>query len=106
MFHRGAQGHIPPQWMELCVCVHMWVLSHFSRVQLCVTPSIVARQAPLSMGFSKKEYSGVGCHVLLQGIFPTRVSNLHLLCPALGGGFFTASTAWEAPGAVTDPTSS
>ena len=24
--------------------------------------------------------TGVGCHALLQGIFPTQGSNLHLLC--------------------------
>ena len=32
------------------------VLSHFSRVQLCVTLWTVARQAPRSMGFSSQEY--------------------------------------------------
>ena len=32
----------------------------------------------------------VGCHFLLQGIFLTQGSNLHLLClPALAGRFFT-----------------
>ena len=31
-------------------------LSHFSHVQLFVTPWPVARQAPLSMGFSRQEY--------------------------------------------------
>ena len=36
----------------------------------------VARQAPLSMGFSRQ----VGCHFLLQGIFPTQGLNLSLLC--------------------------
>ena len=36
------------------------LLSHFSRVQLCVTPWTAASQAPLSMGFSRQEYwSGV-----------------------------------------------
>ena len=35
-----------------------------SRVQLFVTPCSVALQAPLSMGFSRQEESGVGC---LQG---------------------------------------
>ena len=49
-----------------------------SRVQLFVTPWIVARQAPLSMGFSSKDY-GVGYHFLLQGIFPTQGLNQHLL---------------------------
>ena len=36
--------------------------------------------------------TGVGCYALLQGIFPTQGSNLHLLSPALPGGFFTTST--------------
>ena len=36
------------------------MLSHFSRVQLCVTPWTAAYQAPPSMGFSRQEYwSGV-----------------------------------------------
>ena len=36
------------------------MLSHFSRVQLCVTLWTAAHQAPPSMGFSKQEYwSGV-----------------------------------------------
>ena len=33
---------------------------------------------PLSMGFSRQEYWS-SCHALLQGIFPTQGSNLHLL---------------------------
>ena len=38
------------------------VLSHFSCVQLFVTPWTVARQAFLSMGFSRQEYwSGLPC---------------------------------------------
>ena len=32
------------------------VLSHFSCIQLFVTPWTVARQAPLSMEFSRQEY--------------------------------------------------
>ena len=36
------------------------------------------RQAPLSMEFSSKN-TGVGCHVLLQGIFPTQGLNPVLL---------------------------
>ena len=35
----------------------MWaLLSHFSHVQLFVTPWTVARQVPLSMGFSRQEH--------------------------------------------------
>ena len=32
------------------------MLSHFSHVPLCATPWTEARQAPLSMGFSRKEH--------------------------------------------------
>ena len=32
------------------------LLSHFSRVRLCVTPWMAARQAPLSLGFSRQEH--------------------------------------------------
>ena len=42
--------------------------------------------------------AGVDCHVLLQRIFLTQRSNLHLSyeSPALGGQFFTARATWEA----------
>ena len=40
----------------MCVCVCVCVLGHFSHVQLFVTIWTVARQAPLSMGFSRQEY--------------------------------------------------
>ena len=39
-----------------------------------VVPWVVACQAPLSMGYPDKK-TGVGCHFLLQGIFPTQGSN-------------------------------
>ena len=48
--------------------------------RLCPTPWIfeipwsLAHQAPLSLGFSSKN-TGVGCHALLQEIFPTQGSN-------------------------------
>ena len=56
--------------VENCACV----LSS-SNVSDSATPWTVAPQAPPSMGFSKQEY----CHFLLQGIFPTQGSNIHLL---------------------------
>ena len=49
-----------------------------SCAQLFVTPWTVARQAPLSMGFSRQN-TGVSCHGLLQGIFPTQGLNPGLL---------------------------
>ena len=58
----------------------VYVSSHFSRVQLFVTLWTVARQAPLSMGFSRQEYWG-GLPFPPPGrIFPTQRSNPHLLC--------------------------
>ena len=32
------------------------LLSHFSRVRLCVTPETAAHQAPSSLGFSRQEH--------------------------------------------------
>ena len=40
--------------------------------------------------------TGLDCHVLPQGIFPTQESNPRLLFPALAGGLFTTSATWEA----------
>ena len=55
--------------------VKVKLLSH---VRFFVIPWTVARQAPLSMGFSSKK-TGMGCDSLLQGIFPTQGSNPGLL---------------------------
>ena len=55
------------------------VLSPFSRVWFFMILWSVARQAPLSMGFSRQEYRG-GCHFFLQGIFLIQELNLYLLC--------------------------
>ena len=49
-----------------------------SCAQLFSTPWTVARQAPLSMGFSRQEYWS-GLHALLQGIVPAQGLNLHPL---------------------------
>ena len=48
-----------------------------SRVRLFATSWPVAYQSPPSMGFSRQN-TGVGCHFLLQEIFPTQVLNLSL----------------------------
>ena len=57
---------------------------HSSCVQLSVTPWTGAHQAALSLGFSRKEH-GLGCHLFLQGIFPTQGANLHLLQVSCNG---------------------
>ena len=73
-------------------------LSRFSRVQHFATPSTVAPQAPLSMGFSRHEYwSGLPCPP--PGNLPDpRIEPASLMSPALAGGFFTTSTTWEEGG--------
>ena len=69
-----------------------YMLSH---VQFFVTPWTVARQAPLSMGFSRQEYwSG------LPFLPPGDLCNpgnepVALMSPILEGTFFTTSTTWE-----------
>ena len=67
-----------------------------SRVRLFPTPWTAARQAPLSMGFSRLEYwSGLPCpppgDLPHPGLIP-----VSLMSPALAGRFFTTSATWEA----------
>ena len=71
------------------------MLSRVSHVQLFATLWTVARQVPLSMAFSRREYwSGLLCpspgDLLDPGIEP-----MYLMSPALEGEFFTTSAAWE-----------
>ena len=68
------------------VCIG--VLSCFSHVQLFATPWTVARQAPLSMGFSRQEYwSGLPCPP--PGDLPDPGDKTCVSC--IAGSFFTAS---------------
>jgi len=74
----------------VCVCVCVKLLSH---VQLFATPWTVARQDPLSMGFSRQEYwSG------LPFPSPWDLPNpgIEPGSPALQAGFFTTSATWQA----------
>ena len=46
----------------------------------------------------RQEYTGVGCHTLLQGGLPDPGTKpVSLKSPALAGGFFSTSTTREAP---------
>ena len=67
----------------------------FSHVWLFATPWTVARQAPLSVRFSRQEHwSGLPCPLLGDlpniGIEPTSPAS-----PALAGGFFIHWATWE-----------
>ena len=58
----------------VCTCM----LSHFNRVRLFQPLWTTACRAPLCPWDSPGKNTGVGCHFLHQGIFPTQRSNLHL----------------------------
>ena len=72
------------------------MLSCFSHVRLFVTLWTVARQAPLSMGFSRQEYwSGLPCP--RPGDLPDPgTESTSLMSPTLAGGFFITSSTWRA----------
>ena len=82
--------------VRVCVCVHVHMCTHS---QLCPTlcnPWTVARQAPLSMGFSWQE-----CCSGLPLLSPADLPNpgIKLVSPesaALARGFFTTNVTWEA----------
>ena len=72
------------------------VLSRFRHVQLFATLWSVARQASLSIGFSKQKcWSGLPCPP--PGDLPDPgIETVPLRSPALAGVFCTTSTTWEA----------
>ena len=65
------------------------VLNHFHCVQLFATLWTIARQAPLSMGFSRQEHwSGLSCPPL--GDLPDAgIEPVSLMFPSLAGRLFT-----------------
>ena len=76
----GACSPFP--FLSFCISSPSTKAMHVSSVaksrRLFPTPWTVAHQVPLFMGFPSKN-TGVGCHSLLQGVFPTQGSNLCLL---------------------------
>ena len=68
----------------------------FSHIQLFETLWTVARQAPLSMGFSSQEHwSGLPCPAP-EDLPDPGIEPASLMSPALAGGFFATSATWEA----------
>ena len=65
------------------------VLSHYSHVQIAVTPWTLAPQAPLSMGFSRQEYWS-GLSFTPMGVLPDP-------------GMKFASTELQADSLLTEP---
>ena len=73
-----------------------------NRVQLCSLKDYIAHQAPLSMGFSSKEYWSGWPFPILRELSDPRVGLASPLTSALVGRFFTSSTTWKAPIISTD----
>ena len=80
----GIAAEIPGEASVTCVC-----LCVLSRVRLSATPWTVVLQDPLSRDLPGKN-TGVDCHFLPQGIFPTQGLNPGLFCLLhWQAGFFT-----------------
>ena len=74
----------------------MHALSRFSHIGLFATPWTVACQAPLTMGFSRREYWS-GLPFPCPGTLPDPgIEPACLTSSALAGGFLTNSTICEA----------
>ena len=67
-----------------------------SHVRLFVTPWTVAGQAPLSMGFSRREYWNGLPFSSPRDLPDPGIKPASVLSPALAGRFFTISASWEA----------
>ena len=73
---------------ELHSIVNQLCINHFSCVQLFATPWTVATRLLCSWDFPGKN-TGVECHFLLQGIFPTQGSNQVFCGSCITCRFFT-----------------
>ena len=79
----------------VCVCVCVVCVCVLSHVRLFATPWTVARQAPLSMGFSRQE-SWSGLPFPPPGSLPDPgKETMSLVSAALAGGFFTTAPPGE-----------
>ena len=59
------------------VCMHAKLLQSYPTLG---DPMGLSLPGSSVHGISQARNTRMGCHVLLQGIFPTQRSNLHLLC--------------------------
>ena len=93
------QLFFPSSKMVTILLIWKYVVCVLSRtvVSNSVTPWAAACQAPLSVGSPGKD-TGVGCHSLLQGIFPTQGWNPTLQCSSTDRQIFYHCATWEALG--------
>ena len=82
--NRQCPSHVPMPVAFLASSLgHVRVLSHFSHAPLFATPWTAAHRLLCPWDSPGKD-TGVGCHALLQGIFPTQGSNLRPLHRQMG----------------------
>ena len=88
--HKWATGSEAPEvpWIPTRT------LSRFSLVRLCASPWTVARQAPLSMRFSKQDHWSGLPFPSPGNLRDPGTEPVSLTSPALAGRFFTTSAAW------------
>ena len=70
-------------YVYVCVCVCVRACIPTKSLQSCPTlcdPMDCSLLGSSTHGDSPGRNIGVGCHALLQGIFPVQGSNPHLLC--------------------------
>ena len=91
MYFRNIEDNLNDKIVLLFECM----LSHFIRGLVFATLWIVAHQAPLSLGFSRRKMSRLSRP--LPGDLPNPgVGPVSFMSPALAGGFFITSATWEA----------
>ena len=82
--------------IALKCCVSLcFACKHAKSLQSCLTlcdPMDYSQPGSSVYGHSPDKNTGVGCHALLQGIFPTQGLTPHLMSPALACGFSTTLT--------------
>ena len=71
---------VPPEHQCTNIYLSARMLSHFSRVQLCVTRKELQSARFLCPWCSPGKNTRAGCYFLLQGTFPTQELNPHVLC--------------------------
>ena len=77
----GQESTFERQLLKVSLCLKCWLLSH---VQLFATPWTMPAMLLRPWDFPGKN-TGVGCHFLLQGIFPTQEALPNLQVSRDGG---------------------
>ena len=90
--HEATRGHRSRTWLSTDgMCMHV-----SQSAWLSVTPWTIARQAPLSVGFSRQGY-WCGLPFPTPGDLPDpEIEPATLTSPVLAGRLLTISTTWEA----------